>query len=69
MIGFPLRRTDDHDRDPTRIHQRTQIQTQASAWFGIGAPKGTPADIVEKLNRTVNAALADAKKANVAIKG
>jgi tripartite-type tricarboxylate transporter receptor subunit TctC len=34
---------------------------EASAWFGIGAPKGTPADIVEKLNRTVNAALADPK--------
>jgi tripartite-type tricarboxylate transporter receptor subunit TctC len=32
---------------------------EASAWFGIGAPKGTPADIIEKLNRTVNAALAD----------
>jgi tripartite-type tricarboxylate transporter receptor subunit TctC len=32
---------------------------EASAWFGIGAPKGTPADIVGKLNRTVNAALAD----------
>jgi tripartite-type tricarboxylate transporter receptor subunit TctC len=34
---------------------------EASAWFGIGAPKGTPADIVDKLNRTVNAALADPK--------
>jgi tripartite-type tricarboxylate transporter receptor subunit TctC len=34
---------------------------EASAWFGIGAPKGTPADIVEKVNRAVNAALADPK--------
>jgi tripartite-type tricarboxylate transporter receptor subunit TctC len=34
---------------------------EASAWFGIGAPKGTPAAIIEKLNRTVNAALADPK--------
>jgi tripartite-type tricarboxylate transporter receptor subunit TctC len=34
---------------------------EASAWFGIGAPKGTPADIIEKLNKTVNAALADPK--------
>ena len=34
---------------------------EASAWFGIGAPKGTPAEIVEKLNREINAALADPK--------
>jgi tripartite-type tricarboxylate transporter receptor subunit TctC len=34
---------------------------EASAWFGIGAPKNTPAAIVDKLNRTVNAALADPK--------
>jgi tripartite-type tricarboxylate transporter receptor subunit TctC len=39
----------------------TVVGYEASAWFGIGAPKGTPADIVEKLNRTVNAALADPK--------
>jgi tripartite-type tricarboxylate transporter receptor subunit TctC len=30
-----------------------------SGWLGIGAPKGTPAEIVERLNREVNAALAD----------
>jgi tripartite-type tricarboxylate transporter receptor subunit TctC len=34
---------------------------EASAWFGIGAPKGTPAEIVEKINKSVNAALADPK--------
>jgi len=34
---------------------------EASAWFGIGAPKGTPASIVEKINKSVNDALADAK--------
>lgn len=32
---------------------------EASAWFGMGAPKGTPAAIVQKLNREINAALAD----------
>jgi len=32
---------------------------EASSWFGIAAPKGTPADIVERLNREVNAGLAD----------
>ena len=38
-----------------------------SGWLGIGAPKGTPAEIVERLNREVNAALADpAVKARMA---
>ena len=30
-----------------------------TGWLGIGAPKGTPMDIIERLNREVNAALAD----------
>jgi tripartite-type tricarboxylate transporter receptor subunit TctC len=34
---------------------------EASAWFGLGAPKGTPAEIVDKLNVAVNAGLADPK--------
>ena len=32
---------------------------EASAWYGVGAPKGTPAEIVDKLNRELNAAFAD----------
>jgi tripartite-type tricarboxylate transporter receptor subunit TctC len=32
---------------------------EASYWAGIGAPKATPAEIVEKLNKEINAALAD----------
>jgi len=32
---------------------------EASGWFGIGAPKSTPAAIVDKLNKEINAALAD----------
>ncbi|MFY9693661.1 MAG: tripartite tricarboxylate transporter substrate binding protein [Xanthobacteraceae bacterium] len=32
---------------------------EASAWFGMAVPAGTPRDIVEKLNRAVNDALAD----------
>jgi len=40
---------------------------EASGWFGIGAPKGTPAEIVAKLNREINAGLADTKiKARIA---
>jgi tripartite-type tricarboxylate transporter receptor subunit TctC len=34
---------------------------EASVWYGIAAPKGTPPEIVDKLNRAVNAALADPK--------
>jgi tripartite-type tricarboxylate transporter receptor subunit TctC len=34
---------------------------EASGWFGIGAPKNTPIDIIEKLNREINAGLADPK--------
>ncbi len=33
---------------------------EAGSWFGIGAPKGTPGDVVEKLNREVNAAFESA---------
>jgi tripartite-type tricarboxylate transporter receptor subunit TctC len=33
----------------------------ASVWFGIGAPKDTPATIVDKLNKEINAGLADPK--------
>jgi tripartite-type tricarboxylate transporter receptor subunit TctC len=32
---------------------------EASSWFGIAAPKGTPADVIERLNRETNAGLAD----------
>ncbi|HEX5213044.1 MAG TPA: tripartite tricarboxylate transporter substrate binding protein [Pseudolabrys sp.] len=32
---------------------------EATAWFGIGAPKNVPGDIVDKLNREINAGLAD----------
>jgi len=34
---------------------------EASAWYGIAAPKGTPAAAIERLNRETNAVLADAK--------
>ena len=34
---------------------------EASAWYGVGAPKNTPAEIVDKLNKEINAALADPK--------
>jgi tripartite-type tricarboxylate transporter receptor subunit TctC len=34
---------------------------QASGWFGVGAPAKTPVDIVDRLNREINAGLADPK--------
>ncbi|HEU5276267.1 MAG TPA: tripartite tricarboxylate transporter substrate binding protein [Xanthobacteraceae bacterium] len=34
---------------------------EATAWYGIGAPKNTPTDIVARLNQEINAGLADAK--------
>jgi tripartite-type tricarboxylate transporter receptor subunit TctC len=34
---------------------------EATAWYGIGAPRATPAEIVDKLNKEVNAALDDPK--------
>ena len=34
---------------------------EASSWSGVGAPKATPAEIVDKLNKEVNAALDDPK--------
>jgi tripartite-type tricarboxylate transporter receptor subunit TctC len=60
---------------PTRWEELPDIPTvgefvpgyEASAWFGIGAPKNTSADIVDKLNREINAGLADPKiKAHLA---
>jgi tripartite-type tricarboxylate transporter receptor subunit TctC len=34
---------------------------ESSAWNGIGAPKDSPAEVIEKLNKEINAALADPK--------
>jgi tripartite-type tricarboxylate transporter receptor subunit TctC len=40
---------------------------EASAWFGVGAPKGTPREIIEKLNKEMNEVLVEpAMKARLA---
>ncbi len=40
---------------------------KASAWFGVGAPRDTPVEIVERLNKELNAAFADPRtKARIA---
>jgi tripartite-type tricarboxylate transporter receptor subunit TctC len=34
---------------------------EASSWYGIGAPRNTPTEIIDKLNKEINAAIADPK--------
>jgi tripartite-type tricarboxylate transporter receptor subunit TctC len=34
---------------------------EASQWYGVGAPKKTPGEIIDRLNKEINAALADPK--------
>ena len=52
-------------REPTLPGVPTVAETvpgyEATAWFGIGMPKGTPRDIIDKVNAEVNRALADPK--------
>ena len=53
------------ERDPSLPDVPTVAKTvpgyEATAWFGIGMPKGTPKDVVEKINAEVNRALVDPK--------
>jgi tripartite-type tricarboxylate transporter receptor subunit TctC len=52
-------------RDPSLPNVPTVGETvpgyEATAWFGIGMPKGTPKEIIDKVNAEVNRALADPK--------
>jgi tripartite-type tricarboxylate transporter receptor subunit TctC len=52
-------------REPSMPDVPTIAETvpgyEATAWFGIGMPKGTPKEIIEKVNAEVNRALADPK--------
>jgi tripartite-type tricarboxylate transporter receptor subunit TctC len=53
------------EREPSLPDTPTVADTvpgyEATAWFGIGMPKGTPREIIEKVNAEVNRALADPK--------
>ena len=43
---------------------------EASSWYGIGAPRNTPPEIIDRLNKAINAGLADPKiKARLAALG
>src|SRR5580693_6945592 len=49
-------------RQAARDAAREAIQratAEASSWYGVGVPKATPSEIIEKLNKEINAALAD----------
>lgn len=52
-------------RDPSLPNLPTVAETvpgyEATAWFGIGMPKGTPREFIDKINAEVNRALADPK--------
>ena len=59
----------------TRLQTLAEVPTvaeflpgyEATGWQGIGAPSGTPAEIIDKLNKEINTGLADAKmKAQIA---
>ena len=53
----------------TRLEALPEIPTvsdflpgyEASGWYGVGVPKNTPTEIVDKLNKEINAALANPK--------
>ena len=53
------------EREPSLPEVPTVADTvpgyEATAWFGIGMPRGTPREIIEKVNAEVNRALADPK--------
>jgi tripartite-type tricarboxylate transporter receptor subunit TctC len=53
------------ERDPSLPDVPTVAETvpgyEATAWFGIGMPKGTPRDVIDKVNAEVNRALSDPK--------
>jgi len=51
------------ERDPALPDVPTVADTvrgyEATAWFGIGMPKGSPSEAIERINAAVNAALSD----------
>jgi hypothetical protein len=62
--GCTARGCRDHGRAlPSPPRRSTVAATvpgyEASGWFGVGAPKGTPAAIIARLNQAINAGLSD----------
>ena len=53
------------EREPSMAHLPTVGETvpgyEATAWFGVGMPKNTPREFIDRINAEVNRALADPK--------
>jgi tripartite-type tricarboxylate transporter receptor subunit TctC len=53
------------EREPSMPHLPTVGETvpgyEATAWFGVGMPKNTPREFIDRINAEVNRALADPK--------
>src|SRR4051794_35806207 len=63
LTGFPLPSHRDAVGGVAERSRRERIIPgfEASLWLGLGAPRNTPAAIVDKLNTEINAGLADSK--------
>src|SRR5262249_48190158 len=59
MVHVPYRSADELPGIPTVSEFLPGYE--ASSWFGLGAPKATPAEIVDKLNNEINVGLVDPK--------
>jgi tripartite-type tricarboxylate transporter receptor subunit TctC len=45
--------------DLARAIPAPKQRNRRSNWYGVGIPKNTPAEIIDKLNKEINAGLAD----------
>jgi tripartite-type tricarboxylate transporter receptor subunit TctC len=61
LAGDSVIRADIQIRSRHRRDVSCGLDYEASNWFGVCAPNATPAEIVEKLNKEINAGLADPK--------
>jgi tripartite-type tricarboxylate transporter receptor subunit TctC len=39
---------------------------EVSGWYGVGAPKGTPVEVIDELNKEINASLCPKLKGRLA---
>jgi tripartite-type tricarboxylate transporter receptor subunit TctC len=61
MVGslrFTLRLT-DVTKELATTQSEAAARSFSSVWFGVGAPKAAPAETIDKLNKAINAGIAD----------